>query len=78
MPEIIHAVVNESNLVVNIIVVGADWKEPTIPTGDYAVAIGHVYNPEDGKFYNDQGEAVLTFDELTALANAQQDALLNQ
>lgn len=78
MAEIIHAVVNEDNLVVNIIVVGNDWTEPTIPVGEYAVAIGHVYNPVNGLFYNDKGEAVLTFAELTALAEAQQASLLNQ
>lgn len=78
MSEVIHAVVDENNLVVNVIVVGPDWTGPTIPVGDYAVAIGHVYNPENGLFFTVEGEAVLTMAELTALAEAQQAALLNQ
>lgn len=79
MSEILHAVLDDNNVVVNIIVVGPTWDQPTIPLEDYVVGIGCVYNQEDKKFYlEDRITPVKTHTELQAEYDAQQDVLLSQ
>lgn len=78
MAEILHAVVNEENVVENIIVVGPDWDQPTIPIGEYAVFIGCTYNISEGKFYTPEGSPVLTHTEIDALIEAAKKPLLEQ
>ncbi len=70
MAEILHAVLNAENIVENIIVVGSDWDQPTIPIGEYVVFIGCTYNVTESKFYLPDGNPVLTHSEIEALFEA--------